>query len=286
MSASSALPTSPMISSEELLEIYQLEDVLVLDSRWYLDGRKGIDSYRKGHIPGAIFVDVETVCTGSGGPSRGRHPLKSPKDFVAALASIGVGSGIRIVCYDDQFGSIAARLWWMLDQLSVDVKVLDGGFQAWRGPVELNDTVLDPSTNPISAPDSWPSEALVSTADVSRISRSKGAYILDARARDRYLGHFEPIDRIPGHIPTAKSFPWTTMVDRDGFLPPNELRQLFNGVLKDPSKPVICSCGSGITACHLLLGLRISGIGGGFLYEGSYSGWSSDPKRPICIEEC
>jgi thiosulfate/3-mercaptopyruvate sulfurtransferase len=87
-----------MISSEELLEIYQLEDVLVLDSRWYLDGRKGIDSYRKGHIPGAIFVDVETVCTGSGGPSRGRHPLKSPKDFVAALASIGVGSGIRIVC--------------------------------------------------------------------------------------------------------------------------------------------------------------------------------------------
>ncbi len=277
---------SPIISSDELLAIYRLDEVHVLDTRWYLDGRKGIDSYRSGHIPGAIFVDVETVCTGPGGPSRGRHPLKNPRDFASALASLGVGSGSRIVCYDDQFGSIAARLWWMLDQLSVDVQVLDGGFQAWRGPVEVVDVTFPPNQNPIGTPETWPSEALVSTSEVSRISRSKGAYILDARARERYLGQFEPIDRVPGHIPSAKSFPWTTMIDKDGFLPPYELRQLFSGVLKDTSKPIICSCGSAITACHLLLGLRISGIGDGFLYEGSYSGWSADPRRPICIEEC
>ncbi len=214
-----------------------------------------------------MFIDVDADLVGESGP--GRHPLPSPATFTARMASLGLGDEHAIVAYDDVGGTIAARLWWMLDVLGhPDVSVLDGGIQAWTsigGPLTAAVPELPPAT--LTLRDTWSR-----TIDRDTLSKRLGyVALLDARATERYRGEQEPIDPVAGHIPTARSLPSESNLGPDGrMLPPSILRDRFMGL----GPEVVTSCGSGVTACHHALAMRVAGLPDPILYPGSYSDWS------------
>jgi thiosulfate/3-mercaptopyruvate sulfurtransferase len=253
-----------------------LGDVVVADVRWYLDGRSGRTAYDAGHIPGAVFVDLDTVLADPPSPERGRHPLPDPERFAAGLAALGIGSDAAVVAYDDAGGSVAARLVWLLRAIGGRAALLDGGLAAWPGPLE---TTARPARPTSRAAVPWPA-ALVVDADTVATGR---APVLDARAPERYRGDAEPIDPRAGHIPGAANVPWAANLDDAGrFRPSETLRSRFAaaGVRAGDDPAPIAYCGSGVTACHLLLALEAAGLGRGRLYAGSWSQWSADPRRP------
>lgn len=247
-------------------------DVRVVDVRWYLgrpgDGRR---AYEVGHIPGAIFLDVDSDLVGASGP--GRHPLPAPADFEARLSRAGIGGDELVVAYDDVGGWVAARLWWMLDDLGHEAAaVLDGGIAGWIAahlPLSTEEPDLPPAD--LRLADRW---RRVIDRDALR-DRLGSVALLDARAGERYRGEMEPIDPVPGHIPTALSAPVAGNLRPDGhFLPAAELAQRFRALGAD-RREVITSCGSGVAACHNALALRIAGMPDPLLYDGSYSDWST-----------
>jgi thiosulfate/3-mercaptopyruvate sulfurtransferase len=257
-----------LISPEALLARIGDPSLRIADVRWWLtDPGKGRRDYLDAHIPGAVFVDVDTDLVGSSGP--GRHPLPSPAAFTARMAALGFADDTGIVAYDDAGGSIAARLWWMLDDLGHrSVVVLDGGLPAWvaaGGPVTRE--VPPPRQGRLSLGDSW-------TRTIDReglVGRLGGIALIDARAPERYRGEVEPIDPVPGHIPTAINRPTAGNLGADGrFLDPAVLRPIY-GPLGDE---VVTSCGSGITGCHAALAMRVAGLPAPLLYPGSFSDWS------------
>ncbi|HEY3071862.1 MAG TPA: sulfurtransferase [Candidatus Limnocylindrales bacterium] len=265
---------SPLISAEELAARLDDPHVRVADVRWYLgQPDRGRNEYAAGHVPGAVFVDIETVLAAP--PGAGRHPLPEPKGFAASLALLGFGDEHEMVAYDDGGGSIAARLWWMLDDLGHPaVRVLDGGYARWTAlglPTETNASTHPPAV--LHLADRW-----LKVVDRDAVRSSLGrATILDARAGERYRGEVEPIDPVAGHIPTALSAPSAGNIGPDArLLPPHVLRDRFArlGIGDDPGS-VITSCGSGITACHNALAMRVAGLPDPLLYPGSYSDWSS-----------
>jgi thiosulfate/3-mercaptopyruvate sulfurtransferase len=246
--------------------------VRVVDVRWYLgrpgDGRR---AYDVGHIPGAIFLDVDTDLVAPTG--RGRHPLPSPADFAARLARAGIGDADLVVAYDDVGGWVAARLWWMLDDLGHRASaVLDGGIGAWIGahlPLSTDEPAL-PACK-LHLADRW-QRVIDRDALRARLGR---VVLLDARAGERYRGETEPIDPLPGHIPTALSAPTAGNLGADGrVLPPADLAERFRSLGAD-RRTVVTSCGSGVAACHNALALRVAGMPDAILYDGSYSDWST-----------
>ncbi|HZQ29210.1 MAG TPA: sulfurtransferase [Acidimicrobiales bacterium] len=252
--------------------------LVVADVRWYLDGRSGREAYAGGHIPGAVFVDLDTALTAGAGHGPGRHPLPAPGAFARAMEALGIGDGVTVVAYDDAGGSIAARLWWMLDVQDHAALVLDGGLAAWPGPLVKEPS---PGESPLPAPPAhftarpWPAGTL---ADADAVAAATGA-VLDARAPERYRGDVEPVDPRAGHVPGARNAPWAANLDpaTGRFLPAAALRARY-----DEFGPVeIAYCGSGVTACHDLLALRLAGLPPARLYEGSWSDWSADPVRPL-----
>ena len=247
----------------------------VVDVRWYLgrpgDGRLAYDT---AHIPGAIFVDMDTDLVAQSGP--GRHPLPSPAVFASRLGALGIGSQHEVVVYDDVGGWVAARLWWMLDDLGHRaVSVLDGGYPAWvahGGAVE------------VGVGRAWPPADLALAPDWTRVvdrdglrSRLGEVILLDARGGPRYRGEVEPIDPVAGHIPTARNAPTDGNLGSDGtFLPAGDLRSRFEGLGAGADDPqVVNSCGSGVSACHNALAMRIAGLPDPILYPGSWSDWST-----------
>ena len=271
----------------------------VADVRWYLDGRSGRDAWRAGHIPGAVWVDIDTVLAGPPAPGTGRHPLPDPATLLADLAAAGISRDRLVVAYDDAGGSIAARLWWMLDTLGWDVAVLDGGLAAWPGALEVADAAdaghaaagIAPPPPPPASGDAagvraaWPAGATVDTGHLAALVAAGGdAVILDARSGERYRGQPNPADPRPGHIPGARSAPWNANLDPSSgrMLPPDALRRRFEALGVGSGRQVVSSCGSGVTACHNLLALRVAGIepAGARLYPGSWSAWASDPDLP------
>jgi thiosulfate/3-mercaptopyruvate sulfurtransferase len=273
-----------LISVAELAAALDDPDLRIADVRWSLAApTAGRVAYAAAHLPGAVFVDLETVLTAPVGP--GRHPLPDPATFAAALGALGVGRGHRVVAYDDVGGTVAARLWWMLDALGqAGAAVLDGGIEAWQAAGQPVTAAVPAfaAAEPVPTPgagSAWPR-----TIDrVALAARLGGVTILDARARERYRGDLEPIDRIPGHIPTAQSLPTTALLAGDGrFLEPAALTARFEGVgvgaprtgEARPGGPVVVSCGSGVNACHLALGMRAAGLPDPLLYPGSYSDWT------------
>ena len=273
-----------LISVAELAAALDDPDLRITDVRWSLAApAAGRVAYASAHLPGAVFVDLDTVLTAAVGP--GRHPLPDPATFAAALAALGIGRGHRIVAYDDAGGTVAARLWWMLDSLGhARAAVLDGGIEAWlaAGQPVTAEVPAFAMAEPVPTPgarSAWPR-----TIDrVTLAARLGGVTILDARAQERYRGDVEPIDRIPGHIPTARSLPTTALLAGDGrFLEPAELAARFAGVgvgaprtgEARPGGPVVVSCGSGVNACQLALGMRAAGLPDPLLYPGSYSDWT------------
>ncbi len=254
------------------------DDVVLADVRWYLDGRSGRAAYEAGHLPGAVFVDLERWLTSPGAPTDGRHPLPAPDVFAAGMGSLGIGDDDVVVAYDDVGGTVAARLVWLLRVTGHQAALLDGGVRTWGGPLTTDLTVRPPTT---FSPSPWPAERLVGTREVAALPQV-GTVLLDARAAERYRGEVEPVDPRAGHVPGARSLPATTTLAADGsVLPVAELRDRFAAVGVDDATDVLASCGSGVTACHTLVLLEHAGLGPGRLYPGSFSAWSNDPERPV-----
>ena len=249
--------------------------VVLADVRWYLDGRSGRAAYDAGHLPGAVFVDLDRWLAGEASPAAGRHPLPDPVVFAAGLGSLGIGDDDPVVAYDDDGGVIAARLVWLLRAIGHDAALLDGGLTAYDGPLEQA-----PSSRPAATftPRPWPAERLAGVDDTTDAAN----VVLDARAPERFRGDEEPVDPRAGHIPGARNLPCRANVDEQGrFLPPAELRRRFAAAGIGNGTPVVSYCGSGVTACHNLLALEHAGLGPGRLYPGSWSQYSSDPDRVI-----
>jgi thiosulfate/3-mercaptopyruvate sulfurtransferase len=250
---------------------------VLLDVRWALGDPHGAEHYRAGHIPGAVYVDLDTELAGPHAPGAGRHPLPALDALQADARRWGVTRRRGVVVYDNTGGLAAARAWWLLRWAGVpDVRILDGGLAAWVAaghrpatgaahPQPATDIVLDGGHLPTL------------TADEAAALATTGT-LLDARAGERYRGEVEPIDPRAGHIPGARSAPTTGNL-RDGipfFKPTGELRERFRAAGTD----VGVYCGSGVTAAHEIAALAIAGVDAA-LYPGSWSAWSADPDRPI-----
>ncbi|WP_031508802.1 sulfurtransferase [Streptomyces megasporus] len=252
---------------------------VLLDVRWEPGGSPGRPAYEAGHLPGAVYVDLDTELAGPVGEGTGRHPLPDPEAFGAAMRRAGVRHDRPVVTYDSGHGWAAARAWWLLRWAGhEDVRVLDGGLAAWEGPL-TREIPRPPEGDFVPRPGSVP----VLDADGAAALARTGV-LLDARAAERYRGEVEPIDRIAGHIPGALSAP-TVENDAEGaggggLRPAAELAARFAGLGIDADTEVGVYCGSGVSAAHEVLALAVAGIDAA-LYVGSWSQWSADPSRPV-----
>lgn len=249
--------------------------VVLADVRWYLDGGSGQDAYDQGHLPGAVFVDLDRWLTREGSPQEGRHPLPDPQVFAEGMAQLGIGDEDTVVAYDDAGGVIAARLVWMLRMTGHEAALLDGGLDVYDGPLERR---APQRPRAVFTPCPWPTDRLADIDDAADPSN----VVLDARNRDRYRGEHEPVDPRPGHIPGARNLPCRENLDDQGrFLTVEQLRRRFREVGVTGGEAVVSYCGSGVTACHNLLALEIAGLGPGRLYPGSWSQYSHACERPV-----
>jgi thiosulfate/3-mercaptopyruvate sulfurtransferase len=251
----------------------------VLDVRWHLGGPPGVDSYRRGHVPTAVFTDLDRVLAGPPGPG-GRHPLPELAAFQAAMRAAGVRQDRAVVVYDDGDSTIAARGWWTLRYYGHEnVRVLDGGYRAWVS-AGLAVTQAEPGPAPgdfTARPGHMPALDAAGAQATALTGR-----LLDARSAERYRGETEPVDPVAGHIPGAVSAPTTGNVNADGtFADAAELAARFAalGVTGDGTA-VGAYCGSGVTAAHEVLALALAGVPAA-LYVGSWSSWVADPDRPV-----
>jgi thiosulfate/3-mercaptopyruvate sulfurtransferase len=256
-----------------------LDGAVLADVRWYLDGRSGRDAYRAGHIPGAVWVDLDTVLADPPSIRGGRHPLPAPDVFAARLAAAGIGDTDTVVAYDDSGGLSAGRLVWLLRIVGLPAALLDGGLAAWPGPLRTGDEERSAAS---FSPRPWPHDRLASIDEISSIVAGRRTVALvDARAPDRYRGETESIDPRAGHIPGAINLPYGDNFDAEGrFLPVEQLRARFNAAGIEQGTEVVAYCGSGVSACVDLLALEAAGLGDGRLYPGSWSQWSADRGRP------
>ncbi|WNV77135.1 sulfurtransferase [Geodermatophilus sp. DSM 44513] len=252
-------------------------EVVLADVRWYLDGRSGRAAYDAGHLPGAVFVDLDRWLAGPPSAAEGRHPLPDPAVFAEGTAALGIGDEDTVVAYDDAGGVVAARLVWMLRVTGRPAALLDGGIGAWDGPLEQDAPDRAPA---VATPRPWPADRLAGAEDVL----DPRAVVLDAREPARYRGDREPVDPRAGHVPGAVNVPCRGNLDGDRrFLPADELRRRYTGAGVPEDGDVVVYCGSGVTACHDLLALEVAGLPAGRLYPGSWSQYSADPDRPVAV---
>ena len=247
----------PLISDEELATGLGAPDLRVIDCRHVLtDPHAGLRMYRESHIVGAAFLSLDDALAGPVGDGlNGRHPLPSPERFGAAARAAGISSDSFVVAYDQGRAGGAARLWWLLRHFGHErVAVLDGGFEAWTGPVSAGDELIEPG-NFAPRPRT---EDVVTIEDVAARLRRPERVLVDARAPERYRGEVEPIDPVAGHIPGAVNAPYTRPVPAD---------------LASDERELVVYCGSGVTACEVLLQLAAAGRDDAKLYAGSYSEW-------------
>lgn len=255
---------------------------VLADVRWYLDGRSGREAYERGHLPGAVFVDVDRTLAAPGSPEHGRHPLPPPEVFAEGMADAGIGDDDVVVAYDDAGGVVAARLVWMLRATGHEAALLDGGL-----------TVHDPQRDgPLSTgvvarprarftPRPWPTAQIVELDEVV----AGGLVLLDARDGVRYRGETEPVDPRAGHVPGALSAPCRENLGPAGRLLPVELlRERFAAVGVTDAAGTVSYCGSGINACHNLLVMEHAGLGRGRLWPGSWSQYSHRADLPAATD--
>jgi thiosulfate/3-mercaptopyruvate sulfurtransferase len=274
----------PLIQAEELADRLGDPALRVFDCRFDLarpdDGRR---RYADEHLPGALYADLNRDLSAAPTPVSGRHPLPPAADFEARLRIWGVNQSSVVVAYDDGNSMYAARLWWMMRWLGHEqALVLDGGLRRWMQlGLPLEEAV--PSCTPGDFVAHVRPALAVDAARVLEASRRGTFRLLDARAPERYRGEVEPIDAVAGHVPGAHNHPFTLSLGADGrFLPAAELRAVFAVRMGGmPAERTIAMCGSGVTACHLLLAMEHAGLPGALLYPGSWSEWSRDPSRPV-----
>lgn len=255
----------------------RLDDVRLLDVRWQLGAPDGRPAHAEGHIPGAVYVDLESTLSAHGRPADGRHPLPDQAALQEAVRGWGVDDGDTVVVYDAAGNLAAARAWWLLRDAGLpDVRLLDGGLAAWTAAghaLETGEVAAAPGTATLT-------RGSLPTIDIDGAATWPGV-LLDARAGERYRGEVEPVDPRAGHIPGAVSAPTGENLAEDGtFLPADVLRERFAGLGVRPGSEVAVYCGSGVTAAHTIAALRIAGIDAA-LYPGSWSQWSNHPDRPV-----
>ena len=277
------LPDSPLVSAAWLMANLENSNLRVVDARFLLGKPDaGLDMYRAGHIPSAVFVDLERDLSAAVRPDRvgGRHPLPAPEVLAARLGALGIGDDHLVIAYDDPAsgqGFYAAHLWWLLRYLGHDaVRVLDGGIAAWisaggsleAGTVAPTSAVLTPKAR---------LEMLVSADDVQQ--RSSSTALIDSRAPERYRGELEPLDPKAGHIPGAVNINWAGGVQGGQWLEGTAQRERFASIAD--ADEIIVYCGSGVSAAGNLLALELAGVRDAKLYAGSWSDWVSDSERPV-----
>jgi thiosulfate/3-mercaptopyruvate sulfurtransferase len=251
----------------------------VLDVRWRLGGPSGHSDYAAGHIPGAVFLDLDADICGTPGPG-GRHPLPDPRHLRAALRRAGVDHGEPVVTYDGGDHVAAARTWWTLRWAGLaDVRVLDGGFRVWSAaglPVSTATPVRRPgnvTVHPGGMPVLDPAGAAALAAE---------GRLVDVRTPERYRGESEPIDPVAGHIPGAANLPGVETGPDGRFTAVEQLRHRYAGAGLTLGRPVGAYCGSGVTAARTVLGMTLAGLDP-VLYVGSWSEWITDPSRPVVV---
>ncbi len=268
---------SPLIGPDELAELAaELDRVTVLDVRYVMGGPPGRGEHAAGHVPGAAYVDLDEELADPPGAG-GRHPLPDEATFEAAMRRAGVRADRPVVVYDDWQGRAAARAWWLLRfHGHGDVRVLDGGWTAWLEaghPVQVGEAPVEPGDFTVSE---TKKAAVVEAEDVPGV-----ALLVDARAAERFAGETEPVDPVAGHIPGAVNVPTTENLDERGrFRSPARLRETYARIGADRASSVAAYCGSGVTAAHDVLAMEVAGIEAA-LYPGSWSGWITDPRRPV-----
>ena len=252
---------------------------VVLDVRWALGGPPGHGEYLTGHVPGAVYVDLDTELASHGEPTDGRHPLPDVAALQTSARRWGVDPGDTVVAYDGNGNLAAARAWWLLRWAGLaDVRLLDGALPAWvaaGGELATDDVRPSPGTVELTA-------GALPTLDLETVAAlpATGGVLLDARAPERFRGETEPVDPKAGHIPGATSAPTGANLDPDGFfLPAARLRERFEGLGATDGTPVGVYCGSGVTAAHQAAALAIAGLDA-TLYPGSWSQWSNH-DRPV-----
>lgn len=273
---------SPLVDAGALATaLHTNRPPVLLDVRWQLGGPPGLPEYRRGHLPGAVYVDLDAELAGPPGAG-GRHPLPDVAVLQAALRRAGVTASRPVVVYDGGNGLGAARGWWVLRWAGHrEVSVLDGGLPAWRDagqPLDAGDGPTSSDGDFTVAPGSMP------TLDADGAARvARAGVLVDVRAAERYRGEQEPIDPVAGHIPGAVNAPVTELYQPSGrLLPEPVLAARFADLLGEPrvGRPVGASCGSGVSAAQLVLALDVCGIPAA-LYVGSWSEWVTDPRRPV-----
>lgn len=270
--------SSPLIQVDELAARLPADPPVLLDARWLLAGPPGVEAYRSGHLPGAVFVDLDADLAGPPGTD-GRHPLPAPGAFTAAMRRAGVRGDRPVVAYDGGDAMGAARAWWCLTYFGHgEVRVLDGGYPAW---VEQGHPVT--TEVPVPEPGDFAADPghlpLVDAEGAAAMARD--GVLLDARAGERYRGEVEPVDPVAGHIPGAVNAPGSDNRGADGrFLDPAALRERFGALGADGSVPVGAYCGSGVTAAQEVLALRLAGVPAA-LYAGSWSEWVAAGGRSV-----
>ncbi|MDQ3289227.1 MAG: sulfurtransferase [Pseudomonadota bacterium] len=271
-----------LISAEDLAASLLRSDLVVLDARSSLgDPAACAAAYRQGHVPGARFADLDKDLSDHSLPG-GRHPWPRAESFTDALGQWGVSPDDQVVVYDAGDGALAAaRAWFLLRALGHrKVAVLDGGWVRWTA-LGLPAEIAVPAPQRTTYEARFDPRRLLGASQV-QAHLEKGGLLLDARARERFLGEVEPLDRVAGRVPGARNRPYVENL-RDGrFKPAGELAVEFGAVLEGhPPEDVVVMCGSGVTACHHLLAMAHAGLHGGKLFTGSWSGWIEDPARPI-----
>jgi len=277
-----------LVTTEDLAAHLDDPNWIVFDCRFTLtDPEAGRQAYINSHIPGARYVHLDEDMSAPVTDSTGRHPLPDVKVLTKKLCHWGVGINKQVVVYDDSYGSMAVRLWWMLRWLGhPGVALLDGGFPKWRREQRPLTAELPELHKGHCACLPEPSQ-IASADDVLRASQSGDALIIDARPERRFSGEFEPLDTVAGHIPGSINWVFEENLDIDGtFLPPEALRENYQALLKGRAPwQVIHTSGSGVTACHNLLAMEVAGLPGSRLYPGSWSEWIRDPAKPIATGE-
>ncbi|WP_327151850.1 sulfurtransferase [Nocardia sp. NBC_01329] len=262
--------------------------VTLLDVRWRLDRPDGREDYRAGHLPGAVYVDLDRALSDHSVTGRGRHPLPDGAALQRDLRSWGVRDGVPVVIYDDWNRAGSSRAWWVLTAAGLrDVRILDGGLAAWResgGRLDSGDTTPTPGDVTVTRPDLYSGARGVVTAEELADIVADGT-LVDVRAPERYRGEDEPVDPVAGHIPGAVNVPATALLDESGrFRPDEEVLARYPG--SDPSspEPLAVYCGSGVTAAIAVAALTAAGREAS-LFPGSWSQWSGDASNPVEVGE-
>ena len=278
------MSSSILVSAAELEALLDDGRCIAVDCRFELsDPDKGRGLYREGHIPGAVYTDLDRDLSSPVTEQSGRHPLPETGRFAAALAAVGWSPGKLVVAYDEKSNAIASRLWWLMRYYGQPAALLDGGLAAWTAAGLPLDTG-EPAPTALPAPVLVPDEAAtVGASDIVQSLGDDDLLVLDARAGQRFSGEVETLDTRAGHIPGSLNRPFGANLALGGrFKDVNRLREEFSDLLEDRQPGTVAhTCGSGVTACHNLFSMELAGLAGSRLYPGSWSEWIRDPNRPI-----